>query len=33
VLVLTGVSGENELKRFGYQPDYILDHIGRFAEL
>ncbi|MFP4152945.1 MAG: HAD-IIA family hydrolase [Alkalispirochaeta sp.] len=33
VLVLTGVTGEDELRRFGYQPDYILEHIGRFAEL
>lgn len=33
VLVLTGVSGEAELNRFAYQPDYVLEHVGRFAEL
>jgi NagD protein len=33
VLVLSGVSGEEELNRFAYQPDYVLEHVGRFVEL
>lgn len=33
VLVLSGVTGETELRSFAYQPDYILTGIGRLAEI
>jgi NagD protein len=33
VLVLSGVAKREDLGRFGFGPDYILDHIGQLPAL
>ncbi len=33
VLVLSGVTQRSDLGRFGFSPDYILDHVGKLPEL
>ena len=33
VLVLSGVTRREDLSRFGFEPDYVLDHVGKLPAL